>query len=55
MAYIPRSFTGKLEEPFDTAYMNKLFQLGYDMAAKGYPWEKAPPGFETVQGASAED
>jgi predicted acylesterase/phospholipase RssA len=55
MAYIPRTFTGKLEEPFDTAYMNKLFQLGYDMAAKGYPWEKAPPGFEAIQGASAED
>lgn len=45
LAYIPRTFTTKLAEPFDTAYMKELFQVGYDMAVKGYPWEKAPPGF----------
>jgi hypothetical protein len=22
-----------------------LFNVGYDLAAKGYPWVKAPPGF----------
>jgi hypothetical protein len=55
MAYIPGTFTTKLEEPFDRSYMNELFQLGYDMAVKGYPWEKAPPGFEEAQGAVAQN
>jgi predicted patatin/cPLA2 family phospholipase len=45
LAYIPKSFTRTLKEPFETAYMNALFKVGYDMAAKGYPWVKAPPGF----------
>jgi hypothetical protein len=49
LAYIPRTFTTELEEPFDTEYMNELFELGYDLAAKGYRWEKAPPGFATPQ------
>ena len=45
LAYIPKSFTRQLKEPFETAYMQELFQLGYDLAVKGYPWAKAPPGF----------
>jgi hypothetical protein len=49
LAYIPRTFTTEIEEPFDTEYMNELFQLGYELAAKGYRWEKAPPGFATPQ------
>ncbi len=49
LAYIPSTFTAKLAEPFDTAYMKELFQVGYDMAVKGYPWEKAPPGFHGLQ------
>jgi patatin-like phospholipase len=56
LAYIPKTFTTVLKEPFDSAYMNELFQLGYDMAAKGYPWEKVPPGFEeTTAGAVAKN
>ena len=50
LAYIPKSFTRELKEPFETAYMNALFQVGYDMAAKGYPWAKAPPGFDAPPG-----
>lgn len=53
LAYIPRSFDTPLEEPFDTAYMQALFQVGYDLAVKGYPWEKVPPGFAGMQGATA--
>jgi Patatin-like phospholipase len=34
------------KEPFDRIYMNQLFDLGYEMAAKGYPWLKHPPGFD---------
>jgi len=32
---------------FDPEYMRKLFALGYRMAKSGYPWAKAPPGFES--------
>ena len=52
LAYIPKSFTTVLKEPFETAYMNELFKLGYDMALKGYPWAKAPPGFSATPGES---
>src|SRR3954468_14251780 len=45
LAYIPETFTTELKEPFDTAYMRDLFQVGYGLAAKGYPWAKAPPGW----------
>jgi predicted acylesterase/phospholipase RssA len=45
LAYIPLSFKVPLKEPFDSEYMQRLFQVGYDAAAKGYPWAKAPPGF----------
>jgi predicted patatin/cPLA2 family phospholipase len=45
LAYIPKSFTRTLKEPFETAYMKELYEVGYDMAVKGYPWVKAPPGF----------
>jgi hypothetical protein len=45
LAFIPRSFTRTLKEPFETAYMSDLFNVGYGLAVKGYPWEKSPPGF----------
>lgn len=45
LAYIPKSFTRTLKEPFETAYMQELFDLGYSLAAAGYVWEKGPPGF----------
>ena len=44
LAYIPKSFKASHKEEFDTEYMNKLFQTGYGLAVKGYPWEKVPPG-----------
>lgn len=44
LAYIPKSFYAPHREDFDTEYMRKLFQTGYDLAARGYPWEKTPPG-----------
>jgi hypothetical protein len=50
LAYIPKSFTRTLKEPFERAYMIALFKVGYDLAAKGYPWVKAPPGFEAPPG-----
>ncbi len=46
MAFIPDSFDVESKEPFDPKYMNVLYQLGYDLAKSGYPWEKHPPGVE---------
>jgi predicted patatin/cPLA2 family phospholipase len=45
LAIIPDTFNAPHEEEFDTRYMRALFQTGYDMAAKGFPWRKVPPGY----------
>ena len=45
LAYIPAEFNEKPKEGFDPVYMGKLYDLGYQMAIKGYPWAKFPPGF----------
>jgi len=47
LAYIPGDFGETPKEMFDPEYMRKLFDLGYRMAKAGYPWHKAPPGFES--------
>lgn len=58
LAYIPSDFTEEPREGFDPVYMGKLFELGYQMALSGYPWQKGPPGFnlapeaETVKGVA---
>ena len=46
LARIPDEFTERPTEPFDTAYMNELFDLGFDLARRGYPWTDQPPGWE---------
>lgn len=46
LAYVPSSFNVPKKEDFDTAYMRQLFDVGYSMAAKGYPWQKTPPGYK---------
>jgi len=43
LAFIPRTFSEPRVEDFDMQYMRKLFNVGYEMAVNGYPWEKAPP------------
>jgi len=48
LASIPETFTMKLEQPFDPAYMNALFKLGYDVGAHGYAWAKFPPGYNEL-------
>jgi len=53
LAFIPPSFTLESKEPFDPEYMTKLFQVGFDMAKKGYPWEKTPPAFDMAPAAAA--
>ena len=46
LAYIPATFDAPKKEAFDQEYMGRLFNVGYEMAAKGYPWKKLPPGFD---------
>ena len=36
------------EGMFNQAFMQKLFDLGFDMAKNGYPWDKYPPGYQPV-------
>jgi len=46
LAFIPEDFQMEAKEQFDPEYMSLLFDLGYRMAQGGYPWKKAPMGFE---------
>ncbi len=50
LAYIPEEFKEKSKEPFDQAYMRKLFDLAYRTARSGYPWSKTPPGYVPAAG-----
>ena len=43
-AAIPDDFTETSAEFFDSVYMQKLFDLGYELALGGYPWSERPPG-----------
>jgi hypothetical protein len=45
LAYIGEDFHAPHPEPFDQGYMRALYRYAYDKAAKGYPWQDAPPGF----------
>jgi hypothetical protein len=42
LALIPDDFEVVPKELFDNAYMNKLFDLGYEQAKAGYPWLDKP-------------
>ena len=48
LASIPGTFTHTATEPVDPKYMNALFNLGYDMAKGGYPWQTTPPDYDPV-------
>ena len=39
------------EGMFNTVFMQKLFDLGFEMAKNGYPWDKYPPGYQPVSNA----
>lgn len=34
----------KLEKPFDTEYLNALFQIGYELGKAGDRWANVLPG-----------
>jgi hypothetical protein len=48
LALIPGDFNVTRQEEFDRHYMNQLFNLGYDLGKRGYPWKKYPPGLQQV-------
>ncbi|MDX5334436.1 MAG: patatin-like phospholipase family protein [Gammaproteobacteria bacterium] len=44
---IPDDFNPRPEAPyFDTAEMNRLFRIGYEMGLSPDPWYRQPPGFD---------
>jgi len=43
LAYIGPDFNAEHKVQFDRAYMQALFDYGYQRARRGYPWHKAPP------------
>ena len=45
-AGIPDDYVPESKEPFDIKEMNRLFDLGFEMAESGYEWNKVPPGLE---------
>ena len=59
LAFIGPDFDFEHLDEFDQAFMRALYSYGYDLGRQGYPWRKAPPGFEglemTPQPAGAAD
>ncbi len=43
---IPDDYTPSGKEAFDLEEMNRLFDLGFEMAKSGDKWRKVPPGLE---------
>jgi hypothetical protein len=41
------------EGMFNQDFMQKLFNVGYDMAKNGYPWDKYPPGYQPLSDTNA--
>ncbi len=46
LAYIGPDFQAPHPSQFDQTYMRALYHYAYGKAAKGYPWQEAPPGFK---------
>ena len=43
---VPDDYVSNSKEPFDPDELKRLYDLGYDMAKSGYPWEKYPPFYK---------
>jgi hypothetical protein len=46
MTHIPEDFQHLHPEEFDTAFMQALYDRGYQLAMSGQAWKQQPPGFE---------
>lgn len=49
LAYIGADFNAEHKEDFDATYMRALFDYGYQLGRKGYPWQKTPPGMKVAK------
>lgn len=49
LAYIGADFNAEHKEDFDTEFMRALFDYGYQLGRKGYPWQKVPPGLAAAK------
>jgi predicted patatin/cPLA2 family phospholipase len=54
LASVPADFHAPSQGMFDQQYMIKLFNVAYDMAKNGYPWDKYPPGYQAVTDTSTQ-
>ncbi len=54
LAAIPSDIGVEPKEMFDKAYMNALFDRGFELAVSGYPWKTYPPGYVAGRGAGTE-
>ena len=52
LAYVGPDFRAPHKFDFDPVYMKALFKFAHDKAARGYPWDNAPPGFATNKGGA---
>ncbi len=50
LAYIGADFAAEKKGEFDQAYMQALFEYGYQQARSGREWHKAPPGLAGRRG-----
>jgi predicted acylesterase/phospholipase RssA len=46
LAHIGADFTVPHTAQFEPTYMKALFDYGYELGSRGYPWKKTPPGME---------
>ena len=44
LAYIPEDVPDTSTQAFDPVFMTHLYDVGYEMARRGYPWQHQPPG-----------
>jgi hypothetical protein len=48
LASIPETFTVHESQPLDVSYRKALFDFGYDLGRRGYPWRETPPDVNPV-------
>ena len=46
---LPVGYVRSTDEEFNEAEMNRQFELGYQLAARGVPWRRLPPGYVLKQ------
>jgi hypothetical protein len=54
LSSIPLDFNATSQCMFDPVFMQKLFNLGYEMARNGYPWSKYPPDYRPAPSSQSQ-